>query len=256
MTKSIQFGNAVVEVVSEQHEAYWFVANVIADVFGYRNPRQAASDIMRRNPMDFEGYTMRQQIADTNGRMQETVLLNEEGVYVFCMLAKTPVAVKFRRVVAEHIKQWRNEKQTPAPSSNLAVIEQQLALFSNMVTELKRQDQALIEVKQEIQDVKRGLIDINQPLRDQLVQTVRKRAAESGVNYRDAWHLLYDTIRQQKHIDVSRRAKNRTAKGIQTKAIDILDELGMLGYAVQVAKIMQPVKNNTQPVEIQTELLL
>lgn len=248
--KFITFNNVVLPVVSTKHDDFWFVANVVAEAVGYKNPRQSAHNILNRNPEDFEGYRLRETIYD-DGQQREVILLNEQGIYVFCMMATTKEAVKFRRAVSEKIKEWRRQTEvavTKMPSSQLVMLEQQLALFQGFVSQMKSQEEAIQSVQAEVTDIKRGLIDINQPLREQLNDVIRRTAIVSNMEFRDVYHIVYDLIRVQKHVDVRRRAKNRSVKaGRKIPTIDIIEELGMLGYVVQLAKSVEADLNPNSP---------
>lgn len=248
MDKFIEFNHTVVPVVEEQNEEFWFVGNVVAEALGYKQPRQSLARILERNPEDFIGYTRRCQI-DTSSGKQNTTIMNEEGIYVLCMLAKTPKAIRFRRTVAEKIKEWRQAGQAmPEPESNLEVLEHQLQLFSSLVTQIKDQNQRIEHVEAEVTDMKRGLIDINQPLREQFVAITRQTSGLAQMDYRDVFAYTYQLIREQMHIDVVRRANNRSQKiGKKVRPLDIIEELGMMGYAVQLSKVIQDDLNPKSP---------
>ena len=121
------FNGHSLQIIEEGGEL-WFIANQVSEALEYKYPGQATFDILKRNPVDFEDLTLSKQIAYA-GQMREVTLLNEEGLYVFCMLAKTEKAVQFRRWVSQFLKTFRQNR--------LALVDKELALMSKDHDKLK-----------------------------------------------------------------------------------------------------------------------
>lgn len=121
------FNGHSLQIIEENGEL-WFIANQVAEAVEYKNPRQATSDLLERNPTDFEGLYQSKQIAYA-GQLREVTLLNEEGLYLFCMLSKTPKATQFRRWVAKFLKTFRQNK--------LALVNTELSSLSKKYDKLE-----------------------------------------------------------------------------------------------------------------------
>ena len=76
----------------------WFVGKDVADILGYSNSRKALLDHVD-NEDKYDGVTIR----DAIGRGQNTVVINESGLYSLILLSKMPNAKKFKRWVTSEV---------------------------------------------------------------------------------------------------------------------------------------------------------
>ncbi|MHA1416521.1 MAG: BRO-N domain-containing protein [Candidatus Heimdallarchaeaceae archaeon] len=141
----------------EIEQKIWISANDVARALGYTNPRDAVYKIINRNMNDFIGHTCVDKL-ETQGQVREIRLLDEQGVYLFCMLAKTEKASQFRRWVAKILQIHRKNEQAfnkiiskNTPIEALEVLNQQLAL---VIQTFKEQQLQLEEQKRDIQYLK------------------------------------------------------------------------------------------------------
>jgi prophage antirepressor-like protein len=95
--------------VIEKNGEYWFIANQISQAVGHINYRASVNNILNRNLDDFKDLYLHTQIVYA-GQNREVILLNEEGIYLFCMLSKTEKATQFRRAVAKFLKTFRTNR--------------------------------------------------------------------------------------------------------------------------------------------------
>jgi prophage antirepressor-like protein len=102
---NFQFQNYSIRAIEKEGEL-WFVAKDIADALGYGNSAAAVSKILIRNIDEFQGCQGVTKLV-TPGGEQEVTILNEFGMYSFCMLAKTDTAVEFRKFVRQLVVEWR-----------------------------------------------------------------------------------------------------------------------------------------------------
>ncbi len=93
--------------IEEDDGEFLIPAVDVARCIGYGEPEKRGSEVLARNPDDFEGFTRLRNLRSRAGNGVRTQCLTEQGVYVFCMLARTPLATKFRRAVANHLQQLR-----------------------------------------------------------------------------------------------------------------------------------------------------
>ena len=75
----------------------WFVGKDIAEALGYERPRKAVLDHVE--PEDKDGVPIR----DSIGRMQNTPIVNESGMYSLILSSKLPEAKKFKRWVTSEV---------------------------------------------------------------------------------------------------------------------------------------------------------
>lgn len=75
----------------------WFVGKDVAEALGYKD----TSDALKKH-IDVEDK-MSRQIADPLGRLQNTWLINESGIYSLIMLSKLPTAKKFKKWVTSEV---------------------------------------------------------------------------------------------------------------------------------------------------------
>ncbi|MHA1401961.1 MAG: BRO-N domain-containing protein [Candidatus Heimdallarchaeaceae archaeon] len=104
--------------VIEENGEYWFIANQIAQAVGHIDYRKSVYNLLNRNPDDFKDLYLHRQIVYA-GQKREVILLNEEGIYLFCMLSKTEKATQFRRAVSKFLKRFRTNR--------LALVDTELA---------------------------------------------------------------------------------------------------------------------------------
>lgn len=76
----------------------WFVGKDVADILEYSNSRKALLDHVD-NEDKYDGVTIR----DAIGRGQNTVVINESGLYSLILLSKMPNAKKFKRWVTSEV---------------------------------------------------------------------------------------------------------------------------------------------------------
>jgi phage regulator Rha-like protein len=115
-------------------------------------------------------------------------------------------------------------------------LEQELAAVRKEADEAKQQ---IAATSNEVTDLKRGLVDINVPLRKQFNDAVRALSKKEQIGFDEAYNKIYDLLGAQHHVDIKRRVENRRAKGDKNvKPIDIVEELNLLVPAIRLAKAL------------------
>lgn len=77
----------------------WFVGKDVAKVLGYERPIKAVNDHVDEDDRDVI------PIQDSIGRMQNTPIINESGLYSLILSSKLPDAKKFKRWVTSEVLQ-------------------------------------------------------------------------------------------------------------------------------------------------------
>ena len=92
--KSEEFGEIrTVEIGGEP----WFVGKDVAETLGYERPTKAVSDHVDCEDRD------EVPIQDSIGRMQNTAIINESGLYSLILSSKLPSAKAFKRWVTSEV---------------------------------------------------------------------------------------------------------------------------------------------------------
>ena len=91
--KNGQIINNTVEINNEP----WFVGKDVAEVLGYVKPLNALAAHID------EDDSLKQGLTDSIGRIQETILINESGLYSLILSSKLPNAKKFKRWVTSEL---------------------------------------------------------------------------------------------------------------------------------------------------------
>lgn len=75
----------------------WFVGKDVATILGYAKPLNALATHID------EDDSLKQGLTDNMGRMQETIFINESGLYSLVLSSKLPTAKKFKRWVTNEV---------------------------------------------------------------------------------------------------------------------------------------------------------
>lgn len=92
--ENVEFGK--VRVLQKNNEI-WFVGKDVADILGYERTAKAILDHIELEDKDVV------PIQDTIGRMQNTAIINESGLYSLILSSKLPGARKFKRWVTSEV---------------------------------------------------------------------------------------------------------------------------------------------------------
>lgn len=110
MKNLIEFEGYRVRILNEDGDEWdgqgepWFVPADVAEAIGYRDPKSFVSKILSRNPERFKSLQGVVNLS-TPGGIQEIMVLNESGLYMFLMVARTEKAISFQLKVTEILKQ-------------------------------------------------------------------------------------------------------------------------------------------------------
>ncbi|HEM4030640.1 TPA: ORF6C domain-containing protein [Streptococcus suis] len=165
MNEIFVFHGQEVRTVTINNEP-WFVGKDVADILGYSKSRNAIALHVD------EDDALKQGITDNLGRMQETIIINESGLYSLILSSKLPQAKEFKRwVTGEVLPQIRQQgAYVPENLSDEAFI----ALFTGQ-KKLKEQQLALA------QDV--DYLKNEQPIHPSTAQALLKKRKARVVNW-------------------------------------------------------------------------
>ncbi|WP_122788859.1 phage antirepressor [Intestinibacillus sp. Marseille-P6563] len=89
-----EFGEIRVVEIDEQP---WFVGKDVASILGYAKPLNALATHVD------DDDSLKWGLTDSLGRMQETIIINESGLYSLVLSSKLPTAKKFKRWVTSEV---------------------------------------------------------------------------------------------------------------------------------------------------------
>lgn len=92
--KNSEFGE--IRTIEKDGEP-WFVGKDVATTLGYTKPLNALATHID------EGDSLKQGLTDNIGRIQETIFINESGLYSLIISSKLPTAKKFKRWVTSEV---------------------------------------------------------------------------------------------------------------------------------------------------------
>lgn len=92
--KNEQFGEVR---VMEHNGEPWFVGKDVAGILGYAKPLNALATHVD------EDDSLKQGLMDSMGRMQDTIIINESGLYSLILSSKLPTAKQFKRWVTSEV---------------------------------------------------------------------------------------------------------------------------------------------------------
>lgn len=121
--KNEQFGEVR---VMEHNGEPWFVGKDIAEILGYERSTKAVADHV--DPEDRNAVP----IQDSIGRMQNTPIINESGLYSLILSSKLPQAKQFKRwVTSEVLPSIRKHGtyMTPEKIEEVLLIQIQLSVL-------------------------------------------------------------------------------------------------------------------------------
>ncbi|MGT2961115.1 ORF6C domain-containing protein [Streptococcus caballi] len=163
MNEIFNFHGQEVRTVTINNEP-WFVGKDVADILGYSKSRNAIALHVD------EDDALKQGVTDNLGRTQETILINESGLYSLILSSKLPQAKEFKRwVTSEVLPQIRQQgAYVPENLSDEAFI----ALFTGQ-KQLKAKQ---LELAQDVDYLKN-----EQPIHPSFAQALLKKRKASVV---------------------------------------------------------------------------
>lgn len=190
----------------------WFVGKDVATILGYAKPLNALATHID------EDDSLKQGLTDNMGRMQETIFINESGLYSLVLSSKLPTAKKFKRwVTSEVIPSIRKtgSYSVPCDLSRLSPEMQMLKLLTDKAieNELAQQEQArqLHQVEQKVENI-RELVGINpNGWREDCRKLIVKIAYSMGGNeyIREVNNEVFNLVDKRAGVSLETRLTNK-----------------------------------------------
>lgn len=193
----------------------YFVGKDVASALGYKD----TSDALKRH-VDAEDK-MGRQIADSLGRIQNTQVINESGLYSLVLSSKLESAKRFKRwVTSEVLPAIRQTGGYQKPMTAMELLELQMKAIKEVDDKVDMVQQDLLSFKQDL-----PLLGVEET---QITSAVRKKGVEClggknsnaykdnslrGKVYRDIYKQIYREFGVDTYKAIKRRQTN-TVMGI------------------------------------------
>ena len=126
----------------------WLVGKDVAEILGYERPTKAVTDHVDSEDRDVV------PIQDSIGRMQNTPIINESGLYSLIISSKLPQAKKFKRwVTAEVLPSIRKHGAYMTPQKIEEVLLSPDTIIK-LATDLKAEREERMKLQRETEDLK------------------------------------------------------------------------------------------------------
>lgn len=138
--KSADFGEIRTLIMDNEP---WFVGKDVANILGYERATKAVADHVDDDDRDVV------PIQDSIGRMQNTPIINESGLYSLILSSKLPNAKKFKRWVTSEVLPSIRKNGIYATENIINQILENPDLGIEMFTKLKEERAARAKAEQE-----------------------------------------------------------------------------------------------------------
>lgn len=209
----------------------WFVGKDVAEALGYVKPLDALS-----RHVD-EDDSVKHGLIDNMGRMQETILINESGLYSLVLSSKLPTAKKFKRwVTSEVLPAIRKHGSYSVPQVPQMSQAEIIAAMANNAVELEKrineQGKAILSTNQRIDD----MCEIMKPVSDDWRPAMNKlvsRIAEVAEYPIDELRVdIYDEVDIRGGVHLETRLKNvrrrMLEQGVRKTSADRINKLDVI----------------------------
>ena len=146
MSITKKFGNTRIEF-KKFAENIWVKTADVGRALEYEHPIDSANNLFNRHKDELLEFSEMHQ-TDAG----QTRFLNEQGVYIFCMLSRADKAKEFRRWVSKVLKELRQEKDLSpaeyllAQAQRMVVLEQKGELWDLTINRHTRQLEEIHQV--------------------------------------------------------------------------------------------------------------
>jgi prophage antirepressor-like protein len=206
----------------------WWVLKDVCDILQLTTPTRVAE----RLEDDEVSLT---HIADNLGRKQETLIINESGLYNVILRSDKPEAKPFRKWVTGEVLPAIRKTGGYVGNDEMFITtylpfadDTTKTLFKTTLQTVRQQNELILKQQKEIQhkeDVIIGLVD-NVELAEKR-QTLNRVVRYKNANFQERWAELYRQFNMKYHIDIEKRflAYNKENKPKMKSKLDYVDKV-------------------------------
>lgn len=245
--KSPEFGQLRTIIKDDE---IWFVGKDVASVLGYSNPLKAI-----RDHVDDDDKGMNETFTPAGGK-QQTLFINESGLYSLALSSKLPKAKEFKRwITKEVIPSIRKYGGYIAkPLNQLDILEKSIQIMKEQQRRLEEHDNRLAKIESNIEQIKE-LEQINASNWRLYFGSVTRKIAkyypclDMENPYQAIRHEFYERLEAEARCDLDRRLKNKKERAYKAglnknkikeiNKLDIIEEdARLINSAIAVLKKM------------------
>jgi prophage antirepressor-like protein len=217
----------------------WFVLKDVCEILDLGSPHKVADRLEddERNQVP---------VTDSLGRLQETTVINEPGLYNVILRSDKPEAKAFKRWITHEV--IPTIRKTGGYVSNdemfittyLPFADDSIkTLFKATLQTVRKQNELILQQQKEIQhkeDVIIGLVD-NVELAEKR-QILNRVVRYKNANFQERWAELYRQFEMKYHIDIEKRrlTYNKDHRPKMASKLDYIDKvMGKLPELYEIA---------------------
>ncbi|MGG4141835.1 Bro-N domain-containing protein [Paenibacillus algorifonticola] len=239
------FGELFVDVWQNEDGEIFMTAKQLGEAVGYADPQKGMDNLIDRNSQLKEaGFSVTLKMRSTDGKLYETRVFNEDGIYETTMLAKTDRATEFRSWVRSVLKDIRktgghvNNEDLFLATYLPFVDEQTQILFKTTLATVRQQNEVIKAQRETIAEqlgeidhkdcVIIGLVDeIDLATKRQVLNRVVRKGGTEPARVRDRWNELYKQFEMKYHVNLQRKldSYNEAHKPKLKNKLDYIDKV-------------------------------
>ena len=214
----------------------YFVGKDVASVLGYAKPLNAISKHVD------EDDSLKRGLIDSLGRTQQTIVINESGLYSLILSSKLPNAKKFKRWVTSEVLPTIRKTGGYVNDEDLFINtyfpfadDNTKTIFKSTLETVRKQNEIIASQKKTIENQNQDLMhkeDVIIGFVDE-IDLAKKRQVLNRVvryktnNYSQRWNELYKQFEMKYHIDLKRRMEtyNLSHKPKVKNKLDYIDKV-------------------------------
>ena len=220
MNEIFNFKGQEVRTVTINNEP-WFVGKDVADILGYLKPLDAISRHVDEDDSVKHGLT------DSLGRIQNTIIINESGLYSLILSSKLPQAKEFKRWVTREVLPTIRKHGAYLTDSKIEEVLLSPDTIINLATQLKEERQKVNSLQIALEESQKQVRYLDLIIESKGALRVSQIAQDYGMTANKLNKLLYEFGVQHKVNGQWILYKRHMGKGyIDSHTFDYLDKNG------------------------------
>jgi prophage antirepressor-like protein len=198
------FGDVECDFFTNEKGDIIMTAEQIGSALDYADGKKAILNLYARNPKRFEKFSTTLEMRALDGKLRETRIFNEQGIYALIFLSNKPKAIDFQEWVYERISDIRknnfsmitSDQSQPELLTKVRQLENRLESFVTLNSYEARSLQKTIarrvyEIVDDPTAVPRSFAEIHREIRDRFgvpsYRDVQRLEYSNAINYVRNW---------------------------------------------------------------------
>lgn len=123
LTTSNYFGTIKCDFYENDDGKYFFTRDQIGEALGYSNPQKAMDNLHKRHKDRLDKFSILLKLRSTDGKLYNTTLYSEMGVYEICRWSQKEKANEFLDWVWQLVNDYRHNPEMKPQISSSTVLE-------------------------------------------------------------------------------------------------------------------------------------